>query len=262
MLLLKRWLAHPLTSDLDIDDPQTTILRRRIIREKAFLRKIYQEWYRGIAAALPEGPGCVLELGSGPGFLKEYIPEVITSEVFHCPGVDLVLDGMQLPIANGTLRAILMTDVLHHIPNVRKFLSEAGRCIRPGGVIVMVEPWVSAWSRLVYQNLHHEPFEPEAEQWELQNSKPLSGANGALAWILFERDYQEFKTEFPQWRLTGINHLMPFRYLLSGGISLRTLMPGWAFRPLGWLESLLLPWRKSLAMFGQIVLVRLDVNRN
>ena len=32
--MLKAWLAHPLTRDVDIDDPSVTHLRRRIIQEK------------------------------------------------------------------------------------------------------------------------------------------------------------------------------------------------------------------------------------
>ena len=82
-----KWLAHPLTFGLDIDDTKTTLLRRRIIREKKFLERIYKEWYAGIVAALPEGPGPILELGSGAGFLKEFIPKLITSEIFHLPGI-------------------------------------------------------------------------------------------------------------------------------------------------------------------------------
>jgi hypothetical protein len=45
IIMLKEWLAHPLTRGLDINDPNVTHLRRRIIQEKPFLRKIYQEWY-------------------------------------------------------------------------------------------------------------------------------------------------------------------------------------------------------------------------
>ena len=65
--MLKSLLAHPLTKGLDIDDPKTTRLRRQIIQEKYFLRKIYEEWYQSIAASLPGGEGAVLELGSGGG---------------------------------------------------------------------------------------------------------------------------------------------------------------------------------------------------
>ena len=54
---LKRWFEHPLTRGLDLDDPRTTHLRRRILAEKPFLRKIYEEWYERIAASLPPEPG-------------------------------------------------------------------------------------------------------------------------------------------------------------------------------------------------------------
>src|SRR5262252_153933 len=96
---LKRWLAHPATRDLAIDDPRTTERRRVIIQSNRFLWRIYDDWYRAIAALVPEGDGAVLELGSGAGFLEKYIPGLIASEVFSCPGLDLVMDARQLPFA-------------------------------------------------------------------------------------------------------------------------------------------------------------------
>src|SRR5262245_18969187 len=144
--MLRRWLEHPLTTGLDIDDPRTTDRRRLIIESKPFLRDIYAEWYSGIAQALPGGPGEVLEIGSGAGFLGNVVPGLITSEAFFCSGVRLVLDGSRLPVAAGALRAIVMTNVLHHLPEPRRFITEALRCVRPGGAIVMVEPWVTTWS--------------------------------------------------------------------------------------------------------------------
>ena len=69
--MIKSILAHPLTRGMDIDDPRTTELRLQIVRSKRFLRKIYEEWYRDIVAALPPCDGPVLELGSGAGFLGE-----------------------------------------------------------------------------------------------------------------------------------------------------------------------------------------------
>jgi len=254
--MLKAWLAHPLTRGLDLNDPQTTHLRRRIVREKKFLRQIYQEWYQQIAAALPPGVGPVLELGSGAGFLEDYVPGLIASEVFRCPSIDIVLEGGQMPFANAALRAIVMTDVLHHIPDARRFFAEATRCIRPGGRIVMIEPWVTPWSRLIYERLHHEPFEAGAKDWAFPSHGPLSGANGALPWIIFTRDFRKFQCEFPEWQVLRIRPLMPFRYLVSGGVSMRNLMPGWSFAWWRALENLLQPWMKSWAMFAEIILER------
>ncbi len=256
MVTLRERLAHPLTRGLDIDAPETTHLRRRIIQEKRFLRRIYQEWYAALARSLPEGEGAVLELGSGAGFLGDVIPSLITSELFPSPHTSVVLNGQQLPFAAGSLRAIVMTNVLHHVPHPRRFLSEAARCVRPGGVVSMLEPWVSPWSRLVYTRLHHEPFWPDAVEWEFASSGPLSGANGALAWIMFARDRERFEREFPEWQIRSITPSMPFRYLLSGGLSLRSLSPGWTFPLWSRIERGMQPRMDRWAMFAHIVLLK------
>ena len=253
---LKQWLAHPLTCGLDIDDPQTTHLRRRIIREKSFLRQIYQEWYCMIAASLPAGDGAVVELGSGAGFLRDFVPDLITTELFPCGNVDLVLDGTALPFAAASVRGLVMTDVLHHVPAPRRLFAEAARCVRPEGVLVCIEPWVTPWSQLVYTHLHHEPFRPDAAEWGFPPRGPLSGANGALPWIMFARDRAQFEREFPEWHIDVIERMMPFRYLVSGGVSLRSLMPGCTFGLWRGVVKLLQPWMDRVAMFARIVLRR------
>jgi SAM-dependent methyltransferase len=256
--MLRTWLTYPLTRGLDIDDPRTTHLRRQIIQEKCFLRKTYEEWYQALAACLPPGDGAVLELGAGAGFMSDFIPGLVTSEVFICPNLRAVLDASRLPFAARSLRAIVMTDVLHHLPNAREFFAEATRCVRPSGVIAMIEPWVTPWSRIVYSRLHHEPFQPAALSWELPVTGPLSGANGALPWIIFARDRDKFEQEFPRWRIELIKPMMPLRYLLSGGVSLRSLVPAWSFGFWKHLENIVECWSNQIAMFSQIVLRRRD----
>jgi len=258
--MLKRLLAHPLTRGLALDDPRTTALRRRIIRGKKFLRKIYDEWYGDLIAAVPAPSVCsgsVLELGSGGGFLKELLPECITSEAFPCSGVDMVVDARALPFANDSLRAILMVDVFHHIPNVAEFLHEAQRTLAPGGIVAMWEPWNTPWSRLIYGKLHPEPFEPEAADWSFPVSGPLSGANGALPWMVFERDNARFAKEFSGLKREKLRLDYPFSYLVSGGVSMRALAPGCLFSFTRLLERGLSVLGNYLAMFACITLRRL-----
>ena len=256
--MLKKLMVHPLMRRMDVNDPQTTVLRKRVLLEKQFLRRLYQEWYEALIQAVPPGEGPVLELGTGAGFLKEYLPDVITSDLLPLPDLSLVLDGHEMPFRDGCLRAIVMIDVLHHLPKPRRFLQEAARCVRPGGSVAMIEPWVSTWSRLVYTKLHHEPFHPEAAQWEFSASGPLSGANEALPWIMFERDRPRFAEEFPEWRVKSIVPDMPLAYVLSGGVSMRALMPGVAYGLIRRIEGLMEPWMKKCAMFARIVLERLN----
>ncbi|MGH7821574.1 MAG: class I SAM-dependent methyltransferase [Candidatus Binatia bacterium] len=248
--------AEPRTRGLAIDDRQTTLLRREIIREKPFLRRIYDEWYQAIVDNLPPGGGAVLEIGSGAGFLAAYVPDAITSDVFILPDLKLVLDGRCLPLRAGTLRAVVMTDAFHHIPSSVPFLREAARCVRPGGAMVMIEPWVTSWSKLVYGRLHHEPFDPRAPRWEFPQSGPLSGGNSALPWIVFERDAETFAERFPEWKLKQKRPSMPFRYLVSGGVSQRAMAPAFTFEWWRTIERLLEPAMARLAMFATIVLER------
>ena len=58
------------------------------------------------------------------------------------------------------------------------------------------------------------------------------------------------------WKVQSIQPIMPFRYLISGGVSLRSLVPGWSFG--GWraLENGMRPWLHHWAMFAHITLTR------
>jgi SAM-dependent methyltransferase len=253
---LKALVAHPLTAGCDLDDPRTTARRRQIILEKPFLKRIYEEWYAEIAAQLPDQSGPVLELGSGAGFLRERLAGVLASDVMLIPNLDLVADARHLPFRRASLRALVMVNVLHHIADPMAFFRDAASVVRAEGRVVMIEPWVTSWSRFVYGHLHHEPFAPNAESWAMPDSGPLSGANSALPWILFARDRSRFEAECPEWSIESIELTMPFRYLVSGGVSLRSLMPAVTFPAWRWIEARLERWVSRLGMFARIVLVR------
>jgi SAM-dependent methyltransferase len=257
MSILKLLLSNPLTRELSVDAPETTELRRRIIREKGFLQRLYLDWYYMIARKLPAGSGTILELGSGAGFLKDVIPEVISTDVYPWTGIDKVFSATEIwPFGSFSVRAVVMLDVLHHISRPRILFSEAGRVVREAGRIIMIEPWNTAWSRIIYKKFHTEPFDPESPGWEFSESGPLSGANGALPWIMFGRDRKSFEIEFPMWKIHEIKVMMPFTYLLSGGVSMRSLLPGWAYPPCRAIERMFELRSSRFGMFALIILER------
>ena len=254
MKLLRKILQHPLTREMDLDDPKTTSLRKTIIQEKPLLKSIYQEWYRTVSDHLPNVDGPVLEIGSGAGFLESYIPDLITSDILPVAGNHIACEAQRLPFRDNCLRALVLINVLHHISDPLLFFKDAERCVKNGGAIIMVEPWVSSWSRIIYSKLHHEPFDPASPSWTLPPSGPLSGGNDALPWIIFQRDRELFMQQ-TNWRIKLIEETMPFRYLLSGGVSMRNLMPAWAIRPLTFLEkSMSSRILNRTAMFAIVVL--------
>lgn len=247
--MLRRKSKSP---QLSLDDPEVTLHRRKLLQDKKYLHEIYEEWYDLLIQELPQDAQNILELGSGPGFLQDRLPQVKTSEIFELPGIDCVQDATHLDEDDDSLDAIVMTDVLHHVQDIRAFFHEASRCLRPGGKMVAIEPWNNSWSSFIYRNFHHEPFLPSTEHWELPEGGPLSTANGALPYICFERDRGIFEKEFPQLIILRIRVLMPISYLLSGGFSLPSLVPRSTYRLIRRGERLL--HERKWGMFALIVL--------
>ena len=56
-------------------------------------------------------------------------------------------DAACLPFRSGTFDAVLVRDLLHHVPDRRAVISEALRVLRSGGSITVIEP--NAWNPLV-----------------------------------------------------------------------------------------------------------------
>ena len=252
---LRHLLTHPLVRGIDPDDPAMPAAHRQMIQRKPLLRDVYDEWYEALAAHIGAASP-VLEIGSGAGYLGDYVPGLLSSDVRPTPATKIVLDAHALPFRSGALGAIAMTNVVHHLSDVKAFFDEAGRAVRPGGILATIEPWVTPWSSWVYRRLHHEPFDPGAPTWEFAAGGPLSAANGALPWILFVRDRARFERECPQWRVELVRPGWPLRYLLSGGVSLRSLAPGIARGLLRWLDRRLERRADRWAMFSLVVLRR------
>lgn len=239
-----------------LDDPRRTITHGDIIRNKKFLHQLYVEWYTHFKQKIEKLPqGQLVELGSGAGFVKDVIPQMLTSDVMELPNLDYVFPGENMPFEDGSLAGIFMIDVLHHIPKPALFLKEAERVLAKGGKILMNEPANSAWGRFIYQNFHHEPFEPKGT-WEIPATGPLSGANGALPWIIFERDRKQFEEQFPSLKIESIKYHTPLRYLLSGGVSKKQLAPNFSYGLVKGFESFLLSLSKQLSMFVTIEITR------
>jgi SAM-dependent methyltransferase len=250
-------LARPMSTELD--DPSRIGDIRRTILSKPFLRRFYEEVYAHYAAALSRAPrdGIALELGSGGGFVKDVLPDVITSDTIAYDGVDRVVDATKMPFADGELRAILMMNVFHHIPDVEAFLHEAVRCLRPGGRVFIFDQHPGWISTPILSKAHHEPWRPDATEWQFASTGPLSGANGALAWIVFRRDRDRFERDFPQLRLERYEPGSPMRYWASGGLKKWSLLPGWAFGPATVVDRALTNLTPRLASFVEIELARI-----
>lgn len=254
MKILRNLLQHPLLENLDLDDPRTTEIRRQIILNKPFLKRIYVEWYELFPQHFSDIDGPILELGAGAGFSEVLSPQLIRSDIQTLTDINVVCDAHNLPFSSGTLRAILMINVLHHMHNPKIFFREAVRCLKHDGVIEMIEPWNSSWSNFVYRHFHHEAFEPVTSRWGFDSGGPLSGANGAIPWIIFSRERATFVLDNPQLSVEIVQPFMPFVYLLSGGVSMKSLMPEFTYTFLRKIGKTL---DKNSGMFALIVVKKI-----
>jgi len=258
---LLKWLRLPDTRNIDdLDAPASTLLHGRIIERKGFLKKLYTDFYNELIRLSDANKDKVIvEIGSGGGFLKQIIPNVITSDVLELPGVDKVFNACRMPFEDVSIDAIVMIDVLHHISEPVCFFDEATRCLKDGGKVVMIEPANTAWSGFIYRNFHHEAFDTEAG-WSVEKTGPLSGGNGALPWIIFRRDRDRFNRQYSQLTVENIRLHTPFAYLLSGGFTLRQLAPSFCYRPVRALEYILSPLNRWIAMFQTIELKKVSAS--
>ena len=241
-----------------IDDPKRVFEIRQIVSRKPALRRFYAEIYEKykLCLATCPGSGMAVELGSGAGFAREYIPDLVTTDILPYDGVDHVVDATSMPFGECSLRFICMLNVFHHIPDVGAFLREAVRCLAPGGKVLIIDQHPGWIGSFVYRHLHHEPFFPDAVDWRFATTGPLSGANGALAWIVFTRDRARFERYTPELGLARYAPIMPLRYWLTGGLKRWSLLPGWAWNAATAVDRLLLTLSPEFGSFVEIELVR------
>ncbi|HWL67616.1 MAG TPA: GNAT family N-acetyltransferase [Geminicoccus sp.] len=98
-----------------------------------------------LEAVLP-ARGRVLDVGCADGGLVRWLGR----HGFDAQGVDPQADGPELlpgvaealPVASGSVDAVLFVNSLHHVPvrGMDQALGEAARVLRPGGRLVVVEP--------------------------------------------------------------------------------------------------------------------------
>jgi len=241
----------------DLDNPQTTITHSEIIRKKIFLRNLYSDFYREFLklakAAVPQGP--LIEIGSGGGFINEIIPSVIASDILKLPNISIVYSALNMPFKANSVSAFYLNNVFHHINDPAAFLTETARCLKVGGALVMLEPANTFWGRFIRKNFHHEPYNENCG-WRFESAGPLSSSNLALPWIVFIRDQKIFNKQFPNLKIKILKAHTPLRYIISGGASMRQLLPLFCYIPVKLLETVISVLNKYIGMFYTIKLIK------
>lgn len=239
------------------EELKTTIDRIDIIKNKYYLFNIYKQYYsefkRNIRN-LPEGK--IVELGSGGGFIKEIIPNAITSDIMELENCDLCFSALKMPFKKNSVAAFLMLNVFHHIKDPESALKEMSRCLKKNGKIIMIEPSNSFLSRTIHKFIKIENFDTSLG-WKIRGNRPLSDANQALPFIIFNRDRNIFEKKFPNFKIIKNAYHTPLKYVISGGFSFNQLLPDITFNLVTKLEKILKPLNKWFGMFTTIIIKKI-----
>lgn len=108
-------------------------------------RKANYKYFEGTLAPLSDS-ACVVDLGAGPSQFLDILSRfsnLISVDFFPYKKVDVVADiTARLPFQNGIADAVLLSNVLEHMPNPAFVLSECFRILKPGGVIIGTIPFL------------------------------------------------------------------------------------------------------------------------
>jgi ubiquinone/menaquinone biosynthesis C-methylase UbiE len=181
----------------------------------------------------------ILEIGSGTSPLKQFLSNVITSDVLDLEYLDLVFDCHEIDkldaITDNSLDVITLTNVLHHLKSPIAFLNSAAAKLKPGGKIIATDPFFSVLSTAIYKYLHHEAVDFHVSEPELGEVRgPLASANQALPWLIFfrRRDWLQRLNENFDVTNRSIRPFTALSYMATGGISHKLPVPRFLYRTL------------------------------
>ena len=222
----------------EAEDRAATLRNRARLHANRNLLFWYRELYRDQFRDFPNSQTLsILEVGSGTSPLKQFLSNVITSDVLDLDYLDLVFDCHEIEkldaIKDSSIDVITVTNVLHHLKSPIEFLNRAASKLKSGGKVIATEPFFSVLSTPIFKYLHHEPVDFRISEAELGEVKaPLASANIALPWLIFlrRREWLQRLSENFDIATLSTRPFSALSYMATGGISRRLPVPCFLYR--------------------------------
>lgn len=245
--------------EVDVDGKERLEAHRVILSKKKLLREVFIEFhhmFNELDRKYLSGEGKRIELGAGVCPIRETYPDVIASDIVFDPLLDMVLNAEQLDLGDRSVRALYGQNCFHHFPHPDKFFSELQRVLVDGGGAILLEPYYGPVASYLFKRLFKtEGFDKCHPSWETPSAGPMNGANQALSYIVFVRDRKEFERRYPNLRVVHqeiCNN--QFKYLLSGGLNFKQLIPNFMIFLVGGLQFMARPFKKWLGLHHIVVI--------
>lgn len=121
--------------------------------------------------------GVVLDVGCGNGWVRDVMPDTVCYVGVDYPTTmalgyegrpDLLADATALPLSDSSVDTVLLLDVLEHLDNPARAVSETVRILRQGGTCLVQVPF--------FYPLHDEPH--DYQRWTSHGLKKLFMQHG------------------------------------------------------------------------------------
>ena len=162
--------------------------------EKPGIQEFMKNLYRLVYNEVKDSRD-ILEVGSGAGISKLHLGtlNILRTDIFEFPLNDVMggVDSHKLPFDDSSFDSCIAIDVLHHLANPLTALAELKRVnsFNNFGRIVLIEPYVTAFSYPIYKLFHSEKT---SNPWLRKYSEPFisekpEDGDQALSRLLFTR---------------------------------------------------------------------------
>lgn len=255
-------LLEPRLREVDLQGFDRIALHAEILAGKPLIQQVFKAFYAQ-AVKLDEDffgqtSGARIELGAGTSLFKEVYPDVISTDLQPAPHLDAVIDAQNMALETRSVRVLFGINCFHHFPDPCRFFEEMLRVVKPNGGCVIIDPYFGMLARFLFKHLFSsEGYDRHAPSWGycVDKATQESLPNQALSYVVFFRDRERFNGLFPGLEIvaTGIfpNYM---RYLLSGGLNFRQLVPSFLAPSLVPLETMMSPLKKLLGLHHYVVL--------
>jgi SAM-dependent methyltransferase len=248
------------TVAIDTQAHEQLLRHRRVWEQKPILRRVYKDEFFARLLAFRKQNGISIEVGAGPGFFKQFAPDIVSTDLIWCPWLDTIADAQQLPFRSSSVANVFGLDMLHHLATPMTFLTEVSRILVPGGRLILVEPWITPFSYFIFRFLHQERCDLSETPWENQTGaapeKMAFDGNQAIPYLLFGPKRRLITLNaLPELKVLALEPFCLFAYLLSGGFKPMNLLPESLYPALSKFERATSPlWRGLAALRVLLVL--------
>lgn len=253
-------LREPSLDGMDVDKKNRLALHHKILEKKRMLRDVFTEFHHLFNKLnhqfFTTGHGLEVELGAGVSPIRDTYPDVLATDIVEASYLDKVINAEAMDLSDNSVKVIYGQNCFHHFPHPDRFFSELERILIPGGGVILLEPYYGPCASFLYKRLFRtEGFDKAYPHWKTPISGPMNGANQALSYIVFVRDRAVFESKHPSLKIVYTQCVGNYlKYLISGGLNFKQLLPDYMTGFINIVEKLLSPFNRWLALHYVIVI--------